>query len=91
VPAPIGFAPIGVNKNYHPEGEIAVAKVAGELGLPYALSTAGSSSIEDVGRANGKGPRFYQLVSAAEICRGSQVGADGNSTCHTMTSLRLAC
>lgn len=62
VSAPIGFAPIGINKIYHPAGESAVAKVAGELNLPYCLSTAGSTSIEDVGLANGQGnPRFYQL------------------------------
>ncbi|KAJ5113399.1 hypothetical protein N7456_001933 [Penicillium angulare] len=62
VSAPIGFAPIGINKIYHPAGESAVAKVAGELNLPYCLSTAGSTSIEDVGAANGEGsPRFYQL------------------------------
>ncbi|PYI06652.1 L-lactate dehydrogenase [Aspergillus sclerotiicarbonarius CBS 121057] len=61
VSAPIGFAPIGINKIYHPSAEIAVAKVAGELNLPYCLSTAGSSPIEKVGEANGKGPRFYQL------------------------------
>jgi isopentenyl diphosphate isomerase/L-lactate dehydrogenase-like FMN-dependent dehydrogenase len=61
VPAPIGFAPIGINKIYHPQGELPVAKVAGELGLPYCLSTAGSQPIEDVGAANGSGPRFFQL------------------------------
>ncbi|PWY93713.1 L-lactate dehydrogenase [Aspergillus sclerotioniger CBS 115572] len=61
VSAPIGFAPIGINKIYHPSAELAVAKVAGELNLPYCLSTAGSSPIEKVGEANGKGPRFYQL------------------------------
>ncbi|KAI9848210.1 MAG: hypothetical protein M1837_000884 [Sclerophora amabilis] len=61
VSAPIGFAPIGINKIYHPHGELPVAKVAKELNLPYCLSTAGSSSIEDVGAANGEGPRFFQL------------------------------
>ena len=59
--APIGFAPIGINKIYHPLGELPVAKVAGELNLPYCLSTAGSTAIEDVAKANGQGPRFYQL------------------------------
>lgn len=61
VPAPIGFSPIGINKIYNPLGELPVAKVAGELGLPYCLSTAGSQPIEDVGNANGNGPRFFQL------------------------------
>jgi isopentenyl diphosphate isomerase/L-lactate dehydrogenase-like FMN-dependent dehydrogenase len=71
VPAPIGFAPIGINKIYNPAGEIPVARVAGELGLPYCLSTAGSQPIEDVASANdalcsgkngeNKGVRFFQL------------------------------
>lgn len=61
VSAPIGFAPVGINKIYHPHGEIPVAKVAKELNLPYALSTAGSSSIEDVGAANEEGVRIFQL------------------------------
>ncbi|KAK3714176.1 hypothetical protein LTR37_007978 [Vermiconidia calcicola] len=61
VDAPIGFAPIGINKIYHKDGELPVAKVAGDLNLPYCLSTAGSQPIEDVGKANGNGPRFFQL------------------------------
>jgi isopentenyl diphosphate isomerase/L-lactate dehydrogenase-like FMN-dependent dehydrogenase len=44
---------------------LAVAKAAGELGLPYCLSTAGSQPIENVGRANDAGGsgavRFFQL------------------------------
>lgn len=61
VSAPIGFAPIGINKIYNPAGELPVAKVAKELNLPYCLSTAGSQPIEAVGEANGEGPRFFQL------------------------------
>ncbi|KUJ19693.1 FMN-dependent alpha-hydroxy acid dehydrogenase [Mollisia scopiformis] len=61
VSAPIGFAPIGINKIYNPLGELPVAKVAKELNLPYCLSTAGSNPIEDVAKANGDGPRFFQL------------------------------
>lgn len=61
VSAPIGFAPIGINKIYNPLGELPVAKVASELNLPYCLSTAGSTPIEKVGEANGNGPRFFQL------------------------------
>ncbi|KAJ4294636.1 hypothetical protein N0V90_008327 [Kalmusia sp. IMI 367209] len=67
VSAPIGFAPIGINKIYNDAGELPVARVAGELNLPYCLSTAGSQPIEAVGAANdalakdGRGVRFFQL------------------------------
>jgi isopentenyl diphosphate isomerase/L-lactate dehydrogenase-like FMN-dependent dehydrogenase len=42
VAAPIGFAPIGINRIYHPTGELSVARVARDLGLLYSLSSAGS-------------------------------------------------
>ncbi|KAH8705108.1 FMN-dependent dehydrogenase [Talaromyces proteolyticus] len=64
VDAPIGFAPIGINRIYHPAGELSVAKVAEELKLTYCLSSAGSYSIEEVGKANGDGPRFVQLYQS---------------------------
>lgn len=64
VSAPIGFAPIGINRIYHPTGELSVAKVAEELNLAYCLSSAGSYSIEDVGKANGDGPRIFQLYQS---------------------------
>jgi isopentenyl diphosphate isomerase/L-lactate dehydrogenase-like FMN-dependent dehydrogenase len=50
--------------NLQHEAEKPVAKVAGELNLPYCLSTAGSTPIKQVGAANesgGTGPRFFQL------------------------------
>ena len=43
---------------YHPEGELPVARVAGELGLPYSLSTAGSCSIEDAAAHNDQGAQL---------------------------------
>lgn len=64
--APIGFAPIGINRIYHPTGEISVAHVARDLNLLYCLSSAGSYSIEDVGEANGQGIRFFQLYQSPD-------------------------
>lgn len=66
VSAPIGLAPIGINRIYHPTGELSPAKVAREFNLPYCLSSAGSYSIEDVGAANGGGPRFFQLYMSPD-------------------------
>ena len=57
-----GFAPIVSNVMYHPKAELPVAKVAGELRLPYALSTAGSTSIEEVGRSNDEGAALASAV-----------------------------
>lgn len=51
IPFPIAIAPIGVQKIFHPQGEVAAARAAAALGVPYTLSTASSTSIEDVAQA----------------------------------------
>lgn len=55
------MAPVGVQTLFHPMGERATAKVFGEMGLPYTLSTATSTGFADVAEANGNNPRWYQL------------------------------
>jgi lactate 2-monooxygenase len=45
----------------HPDGELATARAAAELGVPMVLSTASSHTIEEVAEASGDGPRWYQL------------------------------
>jgi L-lactate dehydrogenase (cytochrome) len=61
MPAPVALAPIGVLSIVHPEGESAVARAAAALGVPMVVSTAASTSLEDVAAAGGDGPRWYQL------------------------------
>jgi isopentenyl diphosphate isomerase/L-lactate dehydrogenase-like FMN-dependent dehydrogenase len=61
VPFPIAVAPVGVQRIFHMEGELASAAAAAEESVPYIMSTASSCSIEDVARANGDGVRWYQL------------------------------
>jgi lactate 2-monooxygenase len=61
MPAPVLFAPIGVQKLAHPEGDLATARAAAELGLTYVHSTQGAYSMEEVAAANGRGSRWYQL------------------------------
>jgi lactate 2-monooxygenase len=59
---PIAMAPVGVLKIFNPDGEIAATKAAANEAVPYILSTASSTSIEDVAKANGTdGQRWYQL------------------------------
>ncbi|EPT01997.1 hypothetical protein FOMPIDRAFT_1059491 [Fomitopsis schrenkii] len=78
IPAPIMFAPIGINKLYHPLGELVPAKIAGELGIPYCLSTAGSQSIEDVAKANDLGA-FTQNESNSVHSYSGPTGGDAKS------------
>jgi lactate 2-monooxygenase len=59
--APFLLAPIGVLGIAHPDGETAVARAAAAAGVPMILSTAASTSMEDVAAANGGGQRWYQL------------------------------
>ncbi|XDG02523.1 hypothetical protein ABKA04_002138 [Annulohypoxylon sp. FPYF3050] len=75
VSAPIGFAPIGINRIYHPTGELSPARVAGELGLLYCLSSAGSYGIEDVARANDAGVEKGRGGEGGEVGKGGKVGA----------------
>jgi lactate 2-monooxygenase len=60
-PAPFLLAPVGVLSIAHAEGEMAVARAAAELSIPFCLSTAASSSIEDIAEAMGDARRWYQL------------------------------
>src|SRR5918999_2778589 len=61
MPAPVLFAPVGVQTLAHPDGELATAPAAAELGLTYIHSTQASYKMEDVAAANGDGSRRYQL------------------------------
>jgi lactate 2-monooxygenase len=61
MPAPVLFAPVGVQKLAHPDGELASARAAATLKLTYINSTQGAYSMEEVAAANGAGSRWYQL------------------------------
>jgi isopentenyl diphosphate isomerase/L-lactate dehydrogenase-like FMN-dependent dehydrogenase len=61
MPAPVMIAPIGVQTLAHPDGELATARAAAALRLPYIHSTAAAHSFEQVAEANAEAPRWYQL------------------------------
>ncbi len=58
--SPIGIAPCGSQKAFHPEGEVAVARAAGEVDHLQLLSTVTTAGIEEVNEARGE-PVWYQL------------------------------
>ncbi|KAI0136772.1 L-lactate dehydrogenase [Xylariales sp. AK1849] len=61
LPFPIAAAPVGVQRIFNPDGEMAAAAAAAQESVPYIMSTASSTSIEDVAKANGDGVRWFQL------------------------------
>lgn len=58
---PFALAPTGFTRMMHTEGERAVAAVAARAGIPYALSTMGSTTIEGVAEAGRGGRHWFQL------------------------------
>jgi L-lactate dehydrogenase (cytochrome) len=80
-PSPFAFAPTGFTRMMHSAGERAVAGVAAQRGIPYALSTMGTTSIEDTAAASAGGRLWFQLyvwrdrAAAADlIARASESG-----------------
>ena len=61
VALPFGIAPTGFTRMMQTEGEIAGASAAGQAGIPFSLSTLGTTSIEDVKAANPAGRNWFQL------------------------------
>ena len=58
---PFGIAPTGFTRLMQTEGEAAGAGAAGAAGIPFTLSTLGTTSIEDVKAANPQGRNWFQL------------------------------
>jgi lactate 2-monooxygenase len=84
MPAPVLLGPVGVQSIIHPDGELATARAAAEVGLPMVMSTASSYSIEDVAEASGDGARWFQLYwpNDPDVCASvlDRAAASGFST-----------
>jgi L-lactate dehydrogenase (cytochrome) len=57
---PLVLAPAGFARMAHPQGELAVARAAERAGVPYALSTLGTRSIEELA-ATGASRLWFQV------------------------------
>jgi isopentenyl diphosphate isomerase/L-lactate dehydrogenase-like FMN-dependent dehydrogenase len=68
-PFPFFLAPVGVLSIAHTDGELAPARAAAALRVPFILSSAASHSIEEIAAAMGDAPRWFQLywVSDREV------------------------
>jgi L-lactate dehydrogenase (cytochrome) len=72
---PIVLAPTGFTRLMHHEGEIAVARAAGAAGLPYALSTMGTTSIDALARSSPDTRRWFQLYLWKDRARTAELVA----------------
>jgi 4-hydroxymandelate oxidase len=64
--SPIILCPLGAQRAFHPEGEIAVAKAAKARGHLQILSTVTSTGVEDVIAARGA-PVWFQLYTTSNF------------------------
>lgn len=81
LPSPVLLAPVGVQSIVHPEAELASARAAANLGLPFVASTASSRTLEDIASVMNDAPRWFQLywgkdkeVTASLLQRAERAG-----------------
>ncbi|GAA5209745.1 alpha-hydroxy-acid oxidizing protein [Microbacterium kyungheense] len=60
-PTPLVLAPLGVIEMAHADADLAVARAAASLGVPYTLSNQASVPMEEVRDAAPAGSRMFQL------------------------------
>ena len=81
MPAPVMLAPVGVLSIVHPDAERAVARAAATVGLTAVVSTASSTTMEDIAAEAPDASRWYQLywpndpdLAASFVARAEQAG-----------------
>ncbi len=65
-PAPVALAPVGVQSIFHEDGELASARAAADLGLPFAASSVSSEPLEEIAAATGDAPAWFQLYWSSD-------------------------
>ena len=66
---PLVLAPTGFTRMMHHSGERAVAAAAARAGVPYALSTVGTTSLQDLISVDPPGVRWFQLYLWRDLGR----------------------
>ncbi|MFE6734901.1 alpha-hydroxy-acid oxidizing protein [Microbacterium sp. NPDC057650] len=84
-PTPLVLAPLGVMEMAHPEADLAVARAAASVGVPYTLSNQASFPMERVAQAAPGAPRMFQLYwSASDELNASLIGRAEASGCEAI-------
>jgi L-lactate dehydrogenase (cytochrome) len=72
---PFFFAPTGATRLMHHVGEPAVASVAAEIGIPYSLSTLGTTTVEELAEAVPDARRWFQLYLMTDRAAGKEMAS----------------
>ena len=75
VALPVVFGPTGFTRMMHAAGEGAVARAAGRAGIPYTLSTLGTTSIERLEAEAPEADRWFQLYVSRDRGRSGELVA----------------
>ncbi|WP_267643250.1 alpha-hydroxy-acid oxidizing protein [Haloarchaeobius amylolyticus] len=80
---PVLLAPIGAQGILHEEGDLASARAAERLNVPYVCSTQSSETLEDVSEELGETPKWFQLywsedreLTESLVSRAEEAGYD---------------
>ena len=60
-PTPFLLSPVGVLELAHPDADLAVARAASALSIPFIFSNQASRTMEECASAMGNSPRWFQL------------------------------
>ena len=60
VASPLMISPTGLNRMFHADAELAVARATAKHGLLYSLSTLGTTRLEEIAKAFA-GPKVFQI------------------------------
>ena len=60
-PTPFLLSPVGVLELAHPDADLAVARAASALSIPFIFSNQASRTMEDCANVMGNSPRWFQL------------------------------
>jgi lactate 2-monooxygenase len=83
LPAPVLFAPVGAAELLDPDADLAIARAAAAVGVPYVFTSQACASMEACAAAMGDAPRWFQLYWSTDdglvdsfLARAEAVGSE---------------
>jgi L-lactate dehydrogenase (cytochrome) len=86
---PVVLGPTGFTRMMHAAGEPAVARAAGRAGIPYVLSTLGTTSVERLAAEAATTERWFQLYVSKDRGRSSELVARARESGYTTLVLTV--